>query len=137
MFSASVIYCSKRSYVEGYKKVFAGLFFVGSHSIRTAVRSLFRNFTELLNETHYGPDFINDHPFEMAPSCVSTTVLYTLLSGQILKTADGNASVNVNVIFWIRQTTKQFEGSDQETQNMILHNLLFCRGIKPHVISHG
>ena len=54
----------------------------------------------------------------MAPSCVSTTVLFTLLSGQILKTAGGNASVNVYeyVIFWIRQTTKQFEVSDHGTQ---------------------
>ena len=51
------------SYVKGYKKVFAGLFFVGSHSIRTAVRSLFRKFAELLNETRYGPDFINHQPF--------------------------------------------------------------------------
>lgn len=93
-------------------------FFVGSHSIRTAVRSVFRKYAELLNETHYGPDFINHQPFEMAPSCVSTTVLHALLSGQILKTAEGNVSVNVYVIFWIRQTTKQFEASDQGTQNV-------------------
>jgi len=95
-------------------------FFVGSHSIRKVVRSPFRKFAELLNETHYGPDFINHQPFEMAPSCVSSTVLYTLLSGQILKTADGNDSVNVYeyVNFWIRQTTKQFESSDQGTQNV-------------------
>ena len=54
----------------------------------------------------------------MVPPCVSTMVLYALLSGQILKTADGNVSVNVYVMFWIRQTTKQFEGSDQGTQNV-------------------
>jgi hypothetical protein len=90
----------------------------GSHSIRTAVRSVFRKFAELLNEKNYGADFINHQPFEMAPSCVSTTVLYTLLSGEILKTADGNASVNIYVIFWVRQTTKQFESSDQGTHNV-------------------
>jgi hypothetical protein len=98
---------------------------------------------ELLNEPHYGPDFINHQPFEMTPSCVSTTVLYTLLSGQILKTADGNASVNVYVIFGgdtaDDKTIRRLRSRLPELGNfyLILRRFLLCGGIKPNVISQG
>jgi hypothetical protein len=84
-----------------------------------------------------GPDFINHQPFEMAASCVSTTVLYTLLSGEFLKTADGNASVNVYVIFWDTaedKTIRKLRSRDPERGNFVLnlHYFLLCRGIKPN-----
>jgi hypothetical protein len=78
----------------------------------------------------------------MAPSCVSSTVLYTLLSGQVLKTADGNASVNVCVIFLDAvddEIIRRLRSGDPERWNffLILHYLLLCRGIKPLVIFQG
>lgn len=121
-------------------------FFVGSHSIRKAVRSLFRKFAELLNETHYGLDFINHQTFEMGPSCPSATVLYTLLSGQILKTADGNGSVCecIRVCHFFLdtagdETTRSLRSRNSERGNFVLtlHSFLLCRGIKPNVISQG
>ena len=67
-----------------------------------------------------------------------------MLSGQLLETADGNASVYVCVYIYIYnfvdttddRTIRTLRLRDPERANvyLILRNFLLCRGIKPNVI---